>query len=324
MNHDKVYVWTGLVLQALRQSLTELEFIEITPAILSKRFEPGARHSIGILGAKQLPVITENSDAEIDNEKIMIKGNSFYYLPVSHVVEKQMALEYLSKVYCLAPCVRLVMDGEEISGKHLYTFFQVEIEWHTQDMQEVFYLAEKIIIKAAQSLLDKSDNTQTNLSYKNLKSLTLIPYPKITFTDALLMVDADPNRTQDLSSEEDLLLSKQFDRPFWIYNYPPGVRDSIYQKNTEGKYDTYDLMLPFGYGELATGGVRPESGQEIIRQSQMLGKAIHAEYAEWKDRSKVQSAGFGIGLERFIRFCAEVESILDIIPYHDAGPNTSI
>ncbi len=90
------------------------------------------------------------------HRKVQVKGKEKYYLPVSHVVEKQMSLEFLEKVYCVAPCLRLVMDGEEHSGKHLYNFFQFEIEWRTSSMSDVFKQGEKILTSMAKEILEDS------------------------------------------------------------------------------------------------------------------------------------------------------------------------
>ena len=83
-------------------------------------------------------------------------------------------------------------------------------------------------------------------------------------------------------------------------------------------------MLPFGFGELTTGGIRPHSKEEIVKQSITLGKSYYPAYADWKETSKVQTAGFGIGIERFMRFITDSDSILNFVQYHDDGPNKNI
>lgn len=320
---ESVYKWTHIVLKALRATMLENDFNEIIPAIISERYEPGASHSVAVLGNKKLPTITIN-DANHFDEQVTVSGRDYYYLPVSHVVEKQMSLEYLDKVYCLAPCLRLVMDGEEISGKHLYNFFQFEIEWRTESMEDVFQQGESILVNAATQILEQMEQHQLkfiNNGDRNLKSVMKGNFPIITFKEALKMLNKPAGFEGDLSQQDDKDLTNMFDRPFWIYDYPDGVRDSIYHKNSKGTFDTYDLMLPFGYGELTTGGIRPKSGKEIIEQSVKLGKQYSPLYAEWKDQSQIQTAGFGIGLERFLRFLSGAESILDFVQYHDNGPN---
>ncbi len=107
---DAAYTWTADVLASLRHSLSRGKFDEILPAILSDRYEPGARHSIAVLGDRTRPQVSKGPDG------VVVRGAEFYYLPVSHCVEKQLSLEYLDRVYCVAPCVRLLMAGEDISG----------------------------------------------------------------------------------------------------------------------------------------------------------------------------------------------------------------
>jgi asparaginyl-tRNA synthetase len=332
LNHSQLtyydtYNWTSIILQALRKSVTTKGFNEIIPALLSKNYEPGARHSIAILGNKEVPQICKVS-AISGEQQLKVIGKESYFLPVSHVVEKQMSLQYMNKVYCLAPCLRLIMEGEEYSGKHLYNFFQFEIEWRTESMQQVFDLGEQIIKDAAADIYNIMETTDdsyfNNISRKNLQALMKSNYPRITFKKALQMLGKPMNFKGDLSQEDDYRLSMMFDRPFWIYDYPDGVRDSIYHQNEHGYFDTYDLMLPFGYGELTTGGIRAKDEQEITEQSAKLGQNYNPDYLQWKKNSKVQSAGFGIGLERILRFMSEADSILDFIQFHDKGPNNYI
>ncbi len=328
------YIWSDLILWGLRKSLHDLGFVEILPAILSSRFEPGARHGIAVLGHRALPEITDNPDAENRNRQVRVGGHRAYYLPVSHAVEKQFSLEHMERVYTLAPCVRLLMSGEHDSGRHLYTFFQVEIEWRTESIDDVFTTAEKILATTAREVLAslpaewRDDETPRH----RLASLTAATYPRLTFAESVARVRRDapagnsvnPHSPDDLTHDEETALAESFETPFWVYDYPEGVRDSLYQRNAAGRYDTYDLMLPFGFGELLTGGLRPESGAEIVRQSEALGREFHEDYANWKDRAGVQTAGFGIGLERLIRFCSGATSILDVRRYHDSGPNAGI
>ncbi|HCR1860696.1 hypothetical protein LQZ39_23375 [Enterobacter cloacae complex sp. RIVM_C039474] len=319
LNYQDTYQWTGKILNGLRKAAYENNFQEILPSILSTSFEPGARHSFAVLGDKDLPKILSEEVANV-----IVQGKEKYYLPVSHVVEKQMSLEFLEKVYCLAPCLRLVMDGEENSGKHLYNFFQFEIEWRTSSMSDVFEQGERILTSLAKTILEDDDLNITDTGLRNIQALAKTGYKTITFAEGHRLIGNSSDLKRDFTPEEDEKLTKLFDIPFWIYDYPDGVRDSIYHQNEKGSYDTYDLMLPFGYGELTTGGIRPKSGKEILEQSRKLGKAYSSTYAEWKERSQIQTAGFGIGLERIIRYMSGCESILDVVQYHDLGPNRRI
>lgn len=336
IKHDRsfsniqTYQWTAMALSAIRSTMEEIGFNEIVPAILSSELEPGAFHSYAVVGDRLRPDVQKITSSDIERQ-VAVTGKEAYYLPVSHNFEKQQAAEYLDKVYCLVPCLRLLQEREAQSRKHLNTFFQVEVELKTESMEEVFENAEKLLTGVATRLIEKVgllDGLHMSDAKKHLKAMIAGNYPRITFEQALKIIDADPNRQTDLSFEEDQMLSQKFDRPFWIYNYPKSVRDAVYHENSEGNYDTYDLMLPFGYGEISTGGIRPKTGEAILAQSvSYLGEpeeTLTYGHAEWKRTRQIQTAGFGIGLERLLRFISGSQTVLDFVQPHDHGPNRKI
>lgn len=330
LDSSQAYAWTGHVLAALRTALDEAAFLEILPAILSKRFEPGARHTVAVLGDRALPAIRPATDAA-GRPAVSAVGADHYYLPVSHCVEKQLALEHRDRVYCIAPCVRLLMDGEDRSGRHLYTFFQVEIEWRTNSVEDVLASTERMLARFSGLLAKRIEGTvlADEQALERIASLAAAPFARIPFGEARDAVEAvggkvNPHAAGDLTHAEEEALSRSARSPFWLTEYPEGVRDSIYHRMPSGMFATYDLILPMGYGEVATGGLRPASGAEVRDQARKLGTEVHDYYAQWKDRTKLRTGGLGFGLERLVRFCAGASSVLELRFAHDQGPNATI
>ena len=128
----------------------------------------------------------------------------------------------------------------------------------------------------------------------------------------------------DLTHAEERALSEAAAAPFWITDYPDGVRDSLYRRSADGTFATYDLVLPGGYGELATGGLRPDSAADILRQAMRFSAAPHPYYAAWKARTALQTGGLGFGVERLVRYCSGAPSVLDLRFAHDHGPNARV
>ena len=325
------YMWTGHVLAALRASLDVHGFVEILPVILSERYEPGARHSIAVLGNRAIPEIRVEPGSNGENQRVTVCGTKYFYLPVSHCVEKQLALEFAKRVYCMAPCVRLLMPGEDRTGRHLYTFFQVEIEWRTESADEVYNETESILAYFSQELLRRlaTELELDEAAIQRIRAFNAVPYERIRFCEARNRVASvggavNPHAAGDLTHAEEDVLSMAAGAPFWLTDYPEGVRDSLYRRCPNGTFATYDLMLPAGYGELSTGGLRPDSEDDILRQGRRLGTSAHPYYAEWKSRTNLQTGGLGIGLERLVRFCAGAPSVLDLRFAHDQGPNAGI
>jgi asparaginyl-tRNA synthetase len=320
-----VYAWTADVLASLRTSLDRHGFDEILPAILSERFEPGARHAVAVLGDRALPGI------DVGDRSVTVTGATHYHLPVSHCVEKQLALEHAERVYCVAPCVRLLMDGEERTGRHLYTFFQAELEWRTESVDDVLSSVEAVLGDLATDLLERRTRRDSldELTAGRIKALADAPYERIPFGAARDRVAGiggapNPHAAGDLTHDEEAVLSGAATAPLWLTDYPDGVRDSLYRFQADGTYATYDLVLPFGHGELATGGLRPDSSDDARRQAAAFADRVHPHYAEWKARTGVQTGGIGFGVERLVRYCCGAASVLDLRTAHDQGPNATI
>jgi asparaginyl-tRNA synthetase len=326
----EVYLWTGAVLAALRTSLDQQGFAELLPAILSERYEPGARHSIAVLGNHALPEITESIGGGT-GRTVTVAGGEYYYLPVSHCVEKQLALEHAERVYCIAPCVRLLMDGEDHTGRHLYTFFQAEIEWRTQSVDDVYRTIESLLGHFAEALLTRlaREPVLDDAATERIKALASVPYERVPFARARERVagvggTTNPHVSGDLTRQEEDVLSAATSAPFWLTEYPDGVRDSLYRRMPNGTFATYDLVLPQGHGELATGGLRPDSPEDVLRQAAKFSATPHTYYADWKARTGIQTGGIGFGVERLVRYCAGAASVLDLVTAHDQGPNARI
>ncbi|WP_060313653.1 amino acid--tRNA ligase-related protein [Burkholderia ubonensis] len=324
------YAWSADVLAALRAALDAHQFDEILPAILSDRYEPGARHSVAVLGDRALPHV---EPVRNDSGKLhfTVTGDQYYYLPVSHCVEKQLALEHAERVYCMAPCLRLLMDGEDRSGRHLYTFFQAEIEWRTESVDEVFEVIEQVLARFAHTLLGRLERRGLvgAAAAARIEALASVPYERLPFGAARARVKqvggaVNPHVAGDLTHAEEAALSNAAKAPFWLTEYPDGVRDSLYRRAPDGTFATYDLILPGGYCELATGGLRPDSADDIRRQARRFSETPHGYYADWKARTRLQTGGIGFGVERLIRYCAGADSVLDLRFAHDQGPNAHI
>jgi asparaginyl-tRNA synthetase len=318
-----------VVLSSLRASLEADGFDEILPAILSERYEPGARHSVAVLGNRALPQIaTANGNG---SRAVTVTGADSFYLPVSHCVEKQLALEHAERVYCVAPCVRLLMEGEEQTGRHLYTFFQVEVEWRTEHVEEVYRTVEGLLARFSREAMVRLGGTDLldDGGAARIEALAAIPYERLPFARARQRVadvggSVNPHAAGDLTHPEERALSEAATAPFWITDYPDGVRDSLYRRKHDGTFATYDLVLPGGHGELATGGLRPASGAEVLREACKFSRSPNTFYADWKARTGVQTGGLGFGLERLIRYCAGASSVLEMRYAHDQGPNARI
>ncbi|MFZ6746192.1 amino acid--tRNA ligase-related protein [Undibacterium sp. JH2W] len=322
------YQWTAKSLKSIRESMIEARVHELLPTILSEEIEAGGLHSVAILAdTKRM----RRPTATNQETNVTVREDNTYYLPMSHNFEKQQAVEFLTPNYSIVPCVRPLEVHEWHSNKHLFSFYEVEIEMRSEKQEDAWKIAEKLLADVASSLeaaVKRGELPDHENGARNRNSVLKGKFPAISFAEALEKVGAAKDRVTDLTPEEDTLLCRQFETPFWIHDYPRPVRSTVFHENDFGRYESFDLMLPYGYGELATGGVRPKTGEQILRQSLDVIKepasTLTRGHAEWKSSRQIQSTGFGIGLERLIRFMSGTNTILDIIQPHDRGPNRKL
>ncbi len=240
LHKPELYRNTNAVMQAARSFLLNHGFTELMPSLLSPYQEPGAKHSVAVMGKNSLPLIEEINDAS--GNQVSVTGEHHFFLPVSMVVEKQLALEYSEKVFCFAPCIRLFDEFSIGSKKHLITFTQLEVEIRDANLTLVQATIQELLNAVGNeiemlNLLD-IDNTR-------VASLKAQPFPMLTFQEAIDQVrtDHEHGTKKDLSAEEESSLSRGFETPFFVYRYPVGVRDSIFHENEPELRSSQELWV---------------------------------------------------------------------------------
>ena len=94
-----------------------------------------------------------------------------------------------------------------------------------------------------------------------------------------------------------------------FYHYPD-------PKNPE-KVKCADLLAPGGYGEIIGGGQRIDDVEVLIQriQEEQLDPEDYEWYVDLRKYGSVPHAGFGLGVERVIRWLLKLENIRDTIPF---------
>lgn len=294
LGYECLYSITNIVMQSARKALLEEGFTEILPSILSSQREPGAMHSVAVMGHRKLAKTDENADPRSEEDRVVAYGFRYYYLSVSMAMEKQYALKHNDAVFCFAPCLRLLQDGEKNSRRHLYTFTQIEVEKKNASADEMRRVHEKVCKGVAHELLVSP--LAAHIDIRNVEALLHTPYHTYSFPDAknAASESVDDDSPRDLSLEEETKFAASHNVPVWIRDYPLRVRDSLYHEYLPGVLETFDLILPFGFGEVTTGGQRVVSGEEAESQAKILDSQINSElemYIAFKKRLIAQKCG---------------------------------
>ena len=150
-----------------------------------------------------------------------------------------------------------------------------------------------------------------------------IPFPRITYREAVMKLNElgmPFEFGKSLGSAEEELLSKQFDSPFWITGNHRNCEPFPYviDPNDPEVTITADLIATEGYGELLGVAEKITNISELEERMKEKGKYKDERYdwfCELRDYGCVAHCGFGMGLERFIRWVVRVPHVRDVMPF---------
>jgi asparaginyl-tRNA synthetase len=263
-------------------------------------------------------------------------------LTVSGQLESELAALALSRVYTFGPTFRAENSN---TTRHLAEFWMIEPEIAFFDLNDNMDLAEdflKYLIDYAlehcaddlaflesrlteeESQMKKEDRSPMLLTEK-LKSVSSHPFERITYTEAISILERSGKKFEypvkwgvDLQSEhERYLVEKHFKKPVILTNYPKDIKAFYMKQDEDGKtVRAMDVLFP-GIGEIIGGSQREEDYEKLSTRIDEM--KIHREslwwYLETRQYGTVPHSGFGLGFERLILFVTGMGNIRDVIPF---------
>jgi asparaginyl-tRNA synthetase len=121
----------------------------------------------------------------------------------------------------------------------------------------------------------------------------------------------------DLSIDSERELTKDADRPVFVVGYPIAVKPFYVKEDPQrpGVGLTADMLAPGGFGEITSGGQREDSIDSIT--ARMRKENLKPEDYEWyldlRRYGSVPHGGFGLGIERLVRWITNVEDIKNTV-----------
>lgn len=263
----------------------------------------------------QLPLYDDDTlfALEFFGEKVFLTQCVAFYL--------ESAVHAFEKVYSINPSFR----GEKSRGKrYLAEFWHVKAEIAFADLEDIIAFTENTISYLIQRIVVESRNELQILEADiDVNRLTKIPYPRITYSEALERLKAVGVRKEwgkSLSDNNVADLSKAFDTPFWITGNPRSIEPFPYQIDPSNSQvtKTADLIATDGFGELL--GVAEKIWQidELLKRMKEKGKDAEGRYkwyCELRQFGSAPHSGFGMGVERVIRWLLRLHHVRDAIPF---------
>ncbi len=123
----------------------------------------------------------------------------------------------------------------------------------------------------------------------------------------------------DLGNSDETVLTRVYDAPVLVYNWPTAIK-AFYMKELPGNPDfvkNVDLLAPDGYGEIV-GGSERETDFDILLakiESHNLPQEVFEWYLDLRRYGSVPHSGFGLGLERMVRWVCGLQHLREAIPF---------
>jgi asparaginyl-tRNA synthetase len=295
--HVAVFRVKAEMLRAFREFFEREEVLEVTP-----------------------PILTGNA-AEGGSEAFTFDyfGRPGYLSQTAQLYLEAMLAPH-ERVYALTPSFRAEKSR---TNRHLTEYLHLEAELAWVDLDGLLDFIERMVVHVLRSIAEKRPR-ELELLGRRPEELTAIsaPFPRLTYAAAIERLKGlgfPVEWGSDLGTAEERALTLESPQPLFVTRYPVGIK-AFYMLRTPGDPKTVeaaDLLGPQGYHELVGASCRETNIEHLRTRLTEIG-ASPAEY-EWyfdlRRHGNVPHAGFGLGVERFLRFVARREHIRDTTPF---------
>lgn len=230
-----------------------------------------------------------------------------YSLTKSMIFHKQILVKYFGSVFTFSPNIRLETEEKSETGRHLSEFTQVDVERKDASREDMMQIVERLLPEMFRYVSEKNSE-----ELKFLKRELKIPKPyfrRVKYLDAVA----------EYGDSFEKALSDEMEDPFWIIDIPLEKREFYDKLNDDGS-DTLadmDLVYPEGYQEALSGGEREFDLSVIkdrIRRKGQTEKQFEL-YLKFAETGLPPCAGFGLGIERLVRYVCGFKKIEDVHPF---------
>ncbi len=236
----------------------------------------------------------------------------------------EQAVHSFEKIYNMGPSFRA---EESRSKRHLMEYWHIKAELAFVDFEDLAAIVEQFVHDVTEQCIEEGTYLAEIIGTEICSDGLKIPFPRIDYNEAVKILKTegcDIEFGKSLGSEEEALLSQRFDGvPFWVVGIPrsiepfPYVIDSADPSRTK----TADLIASRGFGELLGIAEKIHTLSMLDERLAEKGKAGDTRYdwlRELRQYGCVPHGGFGMGMERLIRWLLNIPHVRDTILFHRA------
>ncbi|MCI0504115.1 asparagine--tRNA ligase [Candidatus Micrarchaeota archaeon] len=243
------------------------------------------------------------------------------YLTQSSQMYAEVFIFSLGKVYVLAPSFRAEKSR---TIRHLAEYWHLEPEMAFYDYKMNMDLQEAMVKYAVGKMVGNYSELlkACGRDPEDLRETIEKPFERMDYEVAVEEVNELGGKMewgQDFGADEEALLTKGAPAPMFVTRFPKEIK-AFYMKEDPNKPEVVlndDLLAPAGHGEIIGGSERIWHYDELIARmkEQNLKIEDYQWYVDLRRFGSVPHSGFGLGIERFVKWTLNLEHIRDTIPF---------
>ena len=243
------------------------------------------------------------------------------YLSQSGQLYIEAAIASVGRCYDFGPVFRA---EKSVTKRHLTEFWMMDAESAFVEHEENLRLQEGLVKAIVKKCLENCTE-EFKILERNpepLKKVLEKPFKRYTYDEAIVKLNelgSDIKHGEDLGNDDEGLLTKDSDVPVFIEKWPKSIKPFYMKIDPENSNRVLndDLIGIEGSGELIGGSQREDNFDLLLERirEEKLPEADYAWYTDLRKYGSVPHSGFGIGVERAVRWMSGVEHIRECIPF---------
>jgi len=252
------------------------------------------------------------------------------YLSQSAQLYLEAMIFSLGPVWSLTPSFRAERSR---TVRHLAEFSHLEAEAPWVTLEDLLKVQEQLISYVIQNTVRERIEELTYLK-RDTAELTNIapPFERLSYEKAieiirskgLMITQEDGSKREiqlgdDLNIESERELTKDVTKPIFVVGYPLTIKPFYVKENPQhsGSGLAADMLAPRGFGEITSGGLREDNILSITERikKEGLDPAAYDWYLDLRNYGSVPHGGFGLGIERLMRWITNVGDIKETVPF---------
>lgn len=285
------------LLRAFREFMERESVLEMTPPILSGNAAEGGAEAFEIDYFGRPGYLSQT--AQLYLEALLVPNERVYAITPSFRAEKMRTPRHLTE----------------------YLHLEGELAW--TDLDGLLSFIERMIESVCHAVAERKPTELRQLG-RSPEDLTAIraPFERVRYAAALEELQKKGFAIEwgsDFGTAEERALTIERTSPIFLTHFPRELKAFYMLRTAEDPrtVEGADLLAPEGYGEIVGASCRETSIPNLLDRMAQLGidPAAYEWYLDLRRHGNIEHAGFGLGVERVLRWMLRREHIRDTTPF---------